>query len=376
MKRLFVVLLLLFSISVPLVNFWQRADVGAFRKELLLLPDSVVLQKKDTVLIVAVGDVQLGTIYPDMKGLPSLEQCNAFFSEVAGALSGGDVTFCNLEGCFADTSMMVRKFLNKANSHRFGMPREYAGALTNAGFNLVSVANNHSLDFSAPGVRLTREVLDSVGVNWAGYLSHPYAVFEKDSVKYGFCAFSPNAGVTNLGVWSKAEEIIRHLKEEEMCDIVIVSMHPGAEGSQCQHVKDFTEYYLHLYRGNSVRFAHKAIDAGADLVLGHGPHVLRALELYNGKLIVYSMGNFATYSDISVQGVCGVAGIFRIKYCVPTHSFVSADVVPTYQAKPHRPGPHVDSTRRRAISILRDLSCEDFPETCPSISEMGHVTPQ
>ena len=369
MKRLFLILFLTLVCAVPIVQLPETnffADTDSVEEALNqsaatdTLPECVA--KKDTVTIVAVGDVQLGTFYPDFKYLPSYEAVCCFLNDVKPALAGGDVTFCNLEGCFADTSMGVRKIRNTKISHRFGVPAGYVDALCDAGFSLISTANNHSGDFAEPGRKLTSAVLDSVGFNWAGYLSRPYAVFEKDSVKYGFCAFSPNSGVCHIALKKRAVEMVKHLKRDLECDVVIVSFHAGGEGVDFQHVSRQKEFYVGTYRGNCYEFAHMLVEAGADLLLGHGPHVLRGAELYKGKLILYSMGNFATYSDISVSGLCGVSAVFRIRYYVPEGRFLSADIVSTYQQKPHKPGPHPDA-KHRAFYCLRNLSQEDFPES-------------
>lgn len=382
MKRLFLVFVLLVC-AVPIVRFSSHSPIFSGADEVtdvMSLLDSVAdapvpAAKKDTVTIVAVGDVQLGSFYPDLKYLPSYEAVCCFFNDVKPVLAGGDVTFCNLEGCFADTSMAIRKMRNSKISHRFGFPPSYVDALCDAGFTLVSTANNHSGDFSEDGRKLTAAVLDSAGLYWAGHLKRPYAVFEKDSVRYGFCAFSPNSGVCHLALKKRAEAMVTYLKKKLECDVVIVSFHAGGEGAEYQHVTRKKEFYVGSDRGNSYEFAHMLIDAGADLLLGHGPHVLRGAELYKGKLILYSMGNFATYSDISVSGICGVSAVFRIRYYVPEGRFLSAEVVSTYQQKPHKPGPHPDS-QHRGFYLLRSLSLEDFPESPLCFVSPGLIEPR
>ena len=90
-------------------------------------------------------------------------------------------------------------------------------------------------------------------------------------------------------------------------DIVIVSFHGGAEGNGAEMLPFAREIFAGEDRGNVVEFAHAMVDAGADLVLGHGPHVVRPMELYRDRLIAYSLGNFATYYGISVEGIRGIA---------------------------------------------------------------------
>src|SRR4029079_4437742 len=91
-------------------------------------------------------------------------------------------------------------------------------------------------------------------------------------------------------------------KADRWADLVVVTMHAGAEGSDHQHVRPGNECFLGENRGNSVAFAHSVVRAGADLVVGTGPHVLRGMEWYRGRLIAYSLGNFAGYDVFSLGG--------------------------------------------------------------------------
>ena len=107
-----------------------------------------------------------------------------------------------------------------------------------------------------------------------------------------------------------AKRLVR--KAARLADVVVVTMHAGAEGTERQHVRAGTELFLGENRGNPVRFAHAVVDAGADLVVGHGPHVLRGMEWYRGRLIAYSLGNFAGYKVFSLGGPLSTSGILRV----------------------------------------------------------------
>lgn len=338
--------------------------------EVTILKDT----KKDTITIIAVGDIQLGTMYPNKDFLPSAAAGPLFLSEVEPVLNGGDVTFCNFEGTFANNTTKVRGGIG-GHSYRFGMPPEYVNYLKNAHFNLIGAANNHTNDYEEGGRKLTATVLDSAGLNWAGHETRPSCVFVKDGIRYGFCAFAPHTGVVGLEPVEDAEAMVRNLKEKEKCDIVIVSMHIGAEGINAQHVTRKTEMFLGANRGNPYQFARRLIDAGADVILGHGPHVLRAIDVYKGKFITYSMGNFATYSSISIKGPLGLSAVYRLKYHVPTGTFISGDIISTYQQKPHTPGPHIDTTEYKAYNLIQSLTTEDFPEPTIKFEKGGHITP-
>jgi hypothetical protein len=103
-------------------------------------------------------------------------------------------------------------------------------------------------------------------------------------------------------------------------------------------------------------FARMAVDAGADLVIGHGPHVVRAMEIYNDRLIAYSLGNFATYYGISVAGIKGIAPIL-LTTLDGEGRFVEGEVVSTVQLRPA--GPSIDP-QQRALKLMRGLTAEDF----------------
>jgi poly-gamma-glutamate capsule biosynthesis protein CapA/YwtB (metallophosphatase superfamily) len=188
-------------------------------------------------------------------------------------------------------------------------------------------------------------------------------------VKYGFCAFAPNTGTVDVKNIPAAQEIVRSLKAR--CDIVIVSFHAGAEGRAYQHVTRQTETFLGESRGNVYEFAHSMIDAGGDILLGHGPHVTRAVEIYKNRFIAYSMGNFSTYRRVNVEGVNGLAPIFRI-YTTRDGRFIKARITPTFQPVGDRT-PRYDP-EGRVISVIQNLTNADFPEVKINITNDGWIT--
>jgi 2',3'-cyclic-nucleotide 2'-phosphodiesterase (5'-nucleotidase family) len=206
-------------------------------------------------------------------------------------------------------------------------------------------------------------------LHFAGVCSHPYDTFTVDGIKIGFTAFSPHSGTCQMNNYDFVRKTIKDLKQKHKCDIVIVSFHGGAEGSKHQHVPRQVETFLGYNRGNVYEFAHVAIDAGADLVLGHGPHVTRAVELYKDRLIAYSLGNFCTYKRFNLKGPNGVAPILKI-WVAKDGSFIKAKVIPVYQDE--NLGTKYDSTGR-VIRILQQLTKEDFPETKLKIDDTGWI---
>ena len=323
---------------------------------------------KDTIQVVAVGDIMMGTIYPNGEFLPPNNDCSRSFSMVKQYFSNADIVFGNLEGVLTDSKAGAKTCNNPSVCYVFGMPTNFVNCLVDAGFNLISLANNHVGDFGEQGRTSTVKTLKDAGLHYAGLLSCPTAELVIDGVRYGFCAFAPNTGTVNVRDIPAAQEIVRNLKARN--DIVIVSFHAGAEGRGYQNVTRQTETYLGENRGNVYEFAHKMIDAGADILLGHGPHVTRAVEIYKDRFIAYSMGNFSTFSRINVQDVNGIAPIFRI-YTAPDGRFLKAHITPTIQPNADRT-PRYDPTGR-VISVIQNLTRTDFPEVKINITNEGWI---
>jgi poly-gamma-glutamate capsule biosynthesis protein CapA/YwtB (metallophosphatase superfamily) len=316
-----------------------------------------------------VGDIMMGTIFPNGEYLPPGNDCSRSFSMVKPYFANADIVFGNLEGALTDSKVGAKTCNNPAVCYTFGMPTAFVRCLVDAGFDILSLANNHMGDFGEQGRTSTVQTLKNAGIHYAGLLSCPTAEFVKDGVKYGFCAFAPNTGTVDVRNIPAAQEIVRKLKER--CDIVIVSFHAGAEGRGYQHVTRKTETYLGENRGNVYEFAHKMIDAGADILLGHGPHVTRAVEVYKNRFITYSMGNFSTFSRINVEGVNGIAPIFRI-YTTRDGKFLKAKITPTWQPNRDRT-PRYDPDKR-VISVIQNLTRTDFPELKIQITNDGWIT--
>jgi len=157
----------------------------------------------------------------------------------------------------------------------------------------------------------------------------------------------------------------------ETHDIVVVSFHGGAEGADVTHLPFANEEYFDEPRGDVVWFARGVIDAGADLVVGHGPHVVRGMERYKDRLIAYSLGNFATYYGISVAGIKGIAPILTTTLD-GDGKFIEGEIVSTIQLRPA--GPSIDP-KARALNLVRELSIEDFGEPGLTFLPDGRVLP-
>lgn len=317
-----------------------------------VLSDSTL---KDTLIITAVGDMMLGSAYPSASNLPKDDAVNSF--KAVKEYLKGDIVFGNLEGCFLNSGKSTKCKDTIGNScFAFRMPERYAGIYKDAGFNLLSVANNHVGDFGIAGRKKTSTILDSLGINYAGLNSKPYSLFEKNGITYAFCAFSPNDNTLQITEIDSAKALVAQLKAK--ANIVIVSFHGGGEGSKFEHVTRKTEVFYNEDRGNVYAFAHAVIDAGADVVLGHGPHVTRAAECYKGKFIAYSMGNFCTYGMFNLSGPNGIAPLLQIRIN-GKGDFLMADVISVRQDKINHLT--VDKTHA-AFQKMKMLTQMDIPE--------------
>ena len=191
----------------------------------------------------------------------------------------------------------------------FRVPPSYAKVLREAGFTVLNSANNHSHDAGRRGVLDTTAALHSAGIEQTG-LPGQIAIAHADGVTVAIVGFAPYDSTNNLLDQAAAKALIAKAASE--ADVVVVYMHAGAEGSDAGHVTGREEWYLGEDRGNAEAFAHAAIDAGADLVVGSGPHVLRGMEYYRGHLIAYSLGDFAGYRNFATTGDLGLSGVLRV----------------------------------------------------------------
>lgn len=331
-------------------------------------PEVVMDTIEKTYLIVGVGDMMLGTNYPSKSFLPPNDG-KGLLVDVLDHLQNADVTFGNLEGTLFDEGGKPKTCKDSTICYVFRTPSKYVNRYVEAGFDLLSIANNHSGDFGAEGRTKTKAVLDEAEIRYAGLASTDETIiFEKDSVRYGLAAFAPNGGTCDIRNLLKAKQIVEKLQLE--CDVVIVSFHGGAEGPTHQHVPKATEEFYGENRGDVYKFAHAVIDAGADIVFGHGPHVTRAVELYNDRFIAYSMGNFCTYGRFNLNGPAGFAPIIKLEIN-KNGEFLGGEIVPIYQQKTH--GPKIDA-QRRAIKTIIELTKADFPDTPLNISGTGRMT--
>ena len=278
------------------------------------------------------------------------------------------MTFGNLEGTLLNDGGTAKTCRDPKVCYVFRTPVLYVQNLLSAGFDIMSLANNHAGDFGETGRRSSIQTLENAGIKHAGQITHKFTVFEKDNIKYGLIAFAPNNGCVSLNDLEGAKKIVLHL--DSIVDVVIVSFHGGAEGAQYQNVPRQNELFHGENRGDVYKFSHTLIDAGADIIFGHGPHVTRAVEVYKDRFIAYSMGNFCTYRGISVAGINGLAPIIKV-FTTQTGKFLQAKITPTYQT--YGSGVKIDP-QNKVIKKIQELTKKDFPETKIRIAENGLIT--
>lgn len=314
------------------------------------------------VRIVATGDVTLGIT-------PSLPPggADALLAGVRPALEAGDVVLGNLETALADGG--ASKCGPAAEGcFAFRAPPAYAHALRRAGFNVLNLANNHAWDFGAAGQAETVAALDRAGLAHTGRPGEA-AYVRSGGLTVAVLGFAPYPWAEDLLDLDRVRAAVVAAARE--ADLVVVTMHAGAEGEAAAHVERGPESYLGERRGDVVAFAHAAVDAGADLVAGHGPHVVRGLEWYRGRLIAYSLGNLSGHETLSTQGLLSLSAVLDVTLAADG-TWRAGRIVPLRLLDGGRPT--VDPTRG-ALGLLRSLSQADFGTKAADVTAGGAVVP-
>jgi poly-gamma-glutamate capsule biosynthesis protein CapA/YwtB (metallophosphatase superfamily) len=314
--------------------------------------------RRRTLTIAAVGDTMLGTT-PELPPSPA-----TYLAGVRSRLRAA-IVFGNLEGTLtdADTGKCAP---GAANCYAFRAPPAYARYLRQAGFTILNDANNHSYDFGADGQRDTVQALHAAGIAQTG-LPGEITLVHADGVRVAVLGFAPYSDTASLLDLPAAQALIR--RAAAAADVVVVAIHAGAEGTAAMHVTGSEETYVGEDRGNPEAFAHAAVDAGADLVLGSGPHVLRGMELYRNRLIAYSLGNFAGYHNFSLGGVLADSAILRVKLAADGR-FRSGRITSVRLVDAGRPVIDPAGTGARLIA---QLSHDDLGAGAVSIAADGRI---
>jgi hypothetical protein len=312
----------------------------------------------------ATGDIVMG----DAPGSLPANGGRGFFGQVRQALAA-DLVMGNLEEPLTDETGYVKCPAGSTGCHQFRAPPSYAQHLRDAGFELLNLANNHAYDFGPAGNRNTRSNLEKYGLKHTGAPGE-ITVVEVEGVEVAVLGFSSYAWSNSLIDIDSAKQVVR--KAAEQADIVVVQVHMGGEGADKVHVRPGTEMFLGENRGDPVKFSHAVIDAGADLVVGHGPHVLRPMEFYRGRLIAYSLGNFAGGGGtLNNSGRLGLSAVLKVSLH-PDGSWGHGQLISTRMASGGRPA--VDRGQG-GLELVRDVCGSDFPRTGPKWGADGEITP-
>jgi poly-gamma-glutamate capsule biosynthesis protein CapA/YwtB (metallophosphatase superfamily) len=274
-----------------------------------------------------------------------------YFRSVRRRLSG-DVVLGNLEGTLTERGSS-KCGAGSTDCFAFHAPPSYARFLRAAGFTVVNLANNHALDYGAAGQRDTVAAVRKAHLLTTGRPGE-IAYAKVRGTRVAVLGFAPYRWAQSLLDLRAAEALVR--KADRWADLVVVTMHAGAEGTEHRHVRPGPESFLGEKRGNSVAFAHAVVRAGADLVVGSGPHVLRGIEWFHGRLIAYSLGNFVGYRTLATGGATGVTAILHVTLR-RDGGLSSAKLEPVTIAGSGIPRP---DRSRAALPAVGSLSRQDF----------------
>jgi hypothetical protein len=259
-----------------------------------------------------------------------------------------------------------------APCYAFRTPTALAPRLLEAGFTHVNLANNHANDYGVPARLATERRLDSLGIETYGPLGETVL----DTVRRGDS--STVVGVVGFATYPFAYDLLDVERSRavvdsvrRLADVLVVTFHGGTEGAAAGHVGSGPEFLGREPRGDLRNWAHAMIEAGADAVVGHGPHVLRGVEFYRGHPIVYSLGNFLNYRGFALGGPLGVTAVLRLELAGDGR-FRHGRLSPMIQ-EPQR-GPRPDPGAA-AIGLVRQLSDDDFGPTAARITDAGEIAP-
>lgn len=290
------------------------------------------------------------------------------FAKVRSQLRQPDVMIVNLEGTYASAGGPTKCDGSRSGScFTFRAPLSYAKALRWSGIDAVSLANNHTYDYKARGYAQTKAQLRANKIAYTGAAGQ-ITIRRVKGVRVAMIGFSPYSRNNNVNDIANAQRLVK--KATKKADVVVVIAHLGAEGADKRHTPTKTEVAYGERRGNPRKFAHAVIRAGADLVVGSGPHVLRGIEKYRGHLIAYSLGNFAG-KNFNTRGLGGVSGILSVQLtktgAVRGGQFTSVILGSVSGI------PSVDR-KNRGLKLVRTLSRQDFTTTFALDPTTGRFT--
>lgn len=306
----------------------------------------------DTFSISIVGDLMVGSNYPSAYFLPKEEEGN-ILQYAMPLLQSTDMRIGNLESAVSDNAPLYKQ-CGGNQCYAFRTPLKYAQWYKDAGFEYLNISNNHSFDFGMKGVEHTLNFLEKNNIRTSGVPQHPIDTLTIRNTKFGFASFAPHSNCLDLNDDSLVQATIEQLRP--MCDVLIVFFHGGAEGASRRRTPKGREIFFGQNRGDVRHFSHLCVNAGADLVIGSGPHVVRGMEVYKEKLIAYSLGNFATYHQFNLKSPNNIAPLLQVKI---TNKGILAENKVFSFLQEGEGIPRPDSAMG-AFKLMKTLSEEDF----------------
>ena len=315
----------------------------------------------ETISMTFVGDCTIGCDVDwleDERAFPNViarEGMDYPFANVRHLFVEDDLTVINLEGVLADTNEGIMG----GRKYNFRGETAYTKMLTDASVELAVLGNNHANDFGAPGRESTKAALTAAGIGYA-LDDEPY-IFEKNGVRIGVLSYLMDAYTERL---KRLPEIIGALREEAGCAAVIVCVHAGEE------------YNLRRSIGQR-NFARTAISAGADLYIGHHPHVLQGVEVYQNRNIVYSLGNFVFGGNRRILSEHKHTIVVRIEMTFEAGEYTGQRMtihpaIATGTLDRNNYQPYL-ATGEEAKEVMRILNKDSKPDPEPYVEGVGAV---
>lgn len=329
-------------------------------------PDAAV-GADSTVRLCAGGDLTLGTTLDTAWVRRESRRAkrraplppDSLLAPLGALVRDADVLLLNVEGAIGAGPAPPKCTAASTGCFALRQPVHTAAALRELAESAVVVgnlANNHANDAGAPGLRETVRRLSRAGVLVTGVDSLATAAITASGDTVGVLGFSTSSG-PDLRDTVLVERLVA--RAAASFPRLVVTMHLGAEGALAQRTRDSTELFMGENRGNPVAFARAAARAGADVVIGHGPHVMRAVEWRSGTLVIYSLGNLLTYGPFSLRPPMDRGAIACVSLG-PAGEVMDAVLRSTHQTAPGRVVP--DPAGRAAV-LVDSLSRLDFPRT-------------
>ena len=360
----------------------RRDSIARVRAAFVAESLSRVYAYRDTakIRVCAGGDVTLGTnldttwtAYASRrlkKPVAALPSPDSLIAPLRPLFGGADVVLLNVEGAIGEGDPPIAKCAKSTSGcYALRMPPRAARAIRRASDRVVvaNLANNHARDAGAEGLLETVRRLTDAGVVVTGVDTLPTLVETRHGDTLAILGFATSGPPNDL---RDLDAVRRHVaRAVASYRRVIVTMHLGAEGAQAQRTLDSAETYLKTTRGNPVAFADAAAGAGADLVIGHGPHVLRAAEWRGQSLVLYSLGNLVTYGPFSHREPMR-RGAVACATVDGRGAVSSARLHPTVQ---RAPGAVRTDRSRRALTLVDSLSKLDFPRSGAKVLKDGRI---